>query len=112
MNIEQLRDFCINKIGVKETFPFNAETLVFKVFGKVFLITPIASKPVRINIKCNPITAIELREKYSCVLPGFHMNKKHWNTIICDGSVNDKLIKEWIDDSYKLIVENLPKKKK
>ncbi|MBC7862373.1 MAG: MmcQ/YjbR family DNA-binding protein [Bacteroidia bacterium] len=111
MNIEQLRNYCIKKNGAEETFPFDTETLVFKVGGKAFLLTGIESKPVRFNVKCNPEKAIELRENYSCVLPGFHMNKKHWNTVVCDGTVGDKLIKEWIDDSYDLIVGAFTKKK-
>ena len=111
MNIEQLRNYCVQKKSAEETFPFDSETLVFKVGGKAFLLTGIESKPVRFNVKCDPEKAIELRENYSCVLPGFHMNKKHWNTIVCDGTAGDKLIKEWIDDSYELVVGKLPKKK-
>jgi predicted DNA-binding protein (MmcQ/YjbR family) len=112
MNIEQLRKYCLTKKGAEETFPFDTETLVFKVCGKAFLLTGIESKPVRFNVKCQPENAIELREKYACVLPGFHMNKKHWNTIVCDGTVSEKLIRGWIDDSYALIVEALPAKEK
>ena len=112
MNIEELRNYCIAKKGVEETFPFDEETLVFKVMGKVFLLVGIESNPVSFNVKCNPEKAIELRENYSCVQPGFHMNKKHWNTVICDGLVSKKMYKEWIDDSYNLILEALPKKLK
>ncbi len=110
MNIEELRHHCIAKKGVEETFPFDEETLVFKLMGKVFLIVGIESQPVSFNVKCDPEKAVELREKYACIQPGFHMNKKHWNTVICDGSVSKKLYKEWIDDSYDLIAEALPKK--
>lgn len=92
--------------------PFGNDTLVFKVMGKMFLLTGIDSHPIQFNAKCNPEIAIELRENYSCVLPGYHMNKQHWNTIICDGSVSDKKILEWIDDSYNLVVESLTNKLK
>ena len=111
MDIETLRDYCLSKKGVEEGFPFGSETLVFKVMGKIFLLTGMGS-PLQFNAKCDPEKAIGLREKYSCVLPGYHMNKQHWNTIICDGSVNDTLIREWIDHSYGLIVDSLPKKLK
>ncbi len=110
MNIEELRDHCINKKGVEETLPFGPETLVFKVMGKVFLLTGLESDPLQFNVKCDPDKAIELREEFPCVLPGYHMNKKHWNTIICDGSVNNKQLYEWIDHSYELIAGSLPKK--
>lgn len=112
MNIEELRNYCISKKGVEETFPFDEETLVFKVMGKVFLLVGIESNPVSFNVKCDPEKAIELRENYPCVQPGFHMNKKHWNTVICDGSVSKKMYKDWIDHSYNLIIEALPKKQK
>ncbi len=110
MNIEELREYCIAKPYVEETFPFDEETLVFKVMGKAFLLTGISGHPLRFNVKCNPEYAIELREKYNYVLPGYHMNKQHWNTIVCEGSANKKLLKQWIDDSYQLIVDSLPKK--
>lgn len=112
MDIEQLRDYCLAKKGVEEGFPFGPETLVFKVMGKMFLLTGIASQPLQFNAKCDPEQAITLRETYSCVLPGYHMNKQHWNTIICDGTASDKFLKQWIDDSYILIVNSLPKKTK
>ena len=112
MNIEELREFCIRKKGAEECFPFDETTLVFKVIGKVFLITGIDNRPLHINLKCNPEKAIELREKYSSVLPGFHMNKKHWNTIIADHSISNKLLREWIDESYFLVTETLKKNKK
>lgn len=110
MNIEELRDYCISKKGAEETFPFDQETLVFKVCGKAFLLTGIESKPVSFNVKCDPEKAIELREQYDCVKPGYHMNKKHWNTVTADGSVPAKLLREWIDHSYNLVVASLTKK--
>jgi predicted DNA-binding protein (MmcQ/YjbR family) len=109
MNIEFFRDYCIGKKSVTEEFPFGEETLVFKVMGKMFALTNIDSFS-SVNLKCNPEKAIELREQYLCVKPGYHMNKKHWNTVMIDGSVSDKLIKEWVDDSYNLVVASLTKK--
>ena len=111
MNIEELRDHCLQLPGVTEDFPFGEDTLVFRVSGKIFLLTGL-KEANRFNVKCDPELAIELRERHSEVQPGYHMNKKHWNTIIVDGSVSAKLIKEMIDDSYNLIVQSLPKKSK
>jgi predicted DNA-binding protein (MmcQ/YjbR family) len=109
MNIEELREYCILKNGVEESFPFGSETLVFKVVGKVFLLTGIDSQPLQFNVKCDPEKAVELRERFSCVKPGYHMNKKHWNTIIIDNSVSEMLLQEWITNSYNLVVEGLTK---
>jgi predicted DNA-binding protein (MmcQ/YjbR family) len=110
MDIESLREYCLSKTAVEETLPFGPETLVYKVCGKVFLLTSLDSTELRFNVKCDPDWALELREQYSCVQPGYHMNKKHWNTIVVDGSVSSKLLKEWIDHSYKLVTGSLPKK--
>lgn len=112
MNLEELRAYCLAKKGVEECFPFGEETFVYKVMGKMFLLAGSDVFPLEINVKCDPDKAIELRDHFACVLPGYHMNKKHWNTIVFDGSVNRKQIEEWIDDSYHLIVESLPKKLK
>lgn len=112
MHIEELRDYCLSKKGVEELMPFGPETLVFKVMGKVFLLVGLENNPIQFNVKCSPDKAIELREIYSCVIPGYHMNKQHWNTIICDGSVNSKLTFSWIDDSYNLVANSLTKKLK
>ena len=109
MNIEEIRNYCMQKNGAEESMPFGDDVVVFKVGGKVYLLLPLSSSPVQFNVKCNPELAVELRERYNCVLPGYHMNKKHWNTILVDGSVSKKLIVEWIDHSYKLIVQSLPK---
>ncbi len=109
MNIEDIRDFCLAKGEVTESFPFDNETLVFKVKGKMFLLAGINS-PLAMNVKCDPEKAQELREKYPAVQPGYHMNKQHWNTIIIDGSLDDQLIHEWIEDSYYLVASKLPKK--
>ena len=112
MNIEELRSYCLSKKAVEECFPFDAETLVFKVMGKAFLLTGIESKPVEFNVKCEPEKAIQLREKYNCVKPGYHMNKKHWNTVVCDKTASAKIIKEWIDHSYDEVVKGLTKKQR
>jgi predicted DNA-binding protein (MmcQ/YjbR family) len=110
MDIEQLREYCLLKPGVDETLPFGPDTLAYKVGGKIFLLTGLDNEELRFNVKCDPEKALELREQFSCVLPGYHMNKNHWNTIIVDGSVSSKQLKEWIDHSYELVVESLPKK--
>ncbi len=111
MNIEELREYCLQKTLVTEGFPFDETTLVFKVAGKMFALTDLEGD-FTVNLKCDPALAIELREKYSCVKPGYHMNKKHWNTIEMDDSVPDEILKEWIDHSYNMVVKGLPKKLK
>lgn len=111
MNIEYLREYCMTKKGVSETFPFDKNTLVFKVLDKMFALTNLEND-FRINLKCEPEKAINLREKYTAVLPGYHMHKKHWNTIIIDGSISDEKIKKWIDESYFLVVDKMTKKNK
>ena len=102
MNIEILREYCISKAGVTECFPFGEDTLVFKVKDKIFALANLDSD-ASVNLKCDPTFAIELREKYSSVSPGYHMNKKHWNTVLLDGSIPDMEIFSWIDHSYNLI---------
>lgn len=109
MNIEELREYCISKKGVTESFPFDEVTLVFKVMNKMFALTGL-DKDLSINLKCDPEKAIALRAEYSVVQPGYHMNKKHWNTIYIDDSISAQQIKEWIDDSYNLIAKSLTKK--
>jgi predicted DNA-binding protein (MmcQ/YjbR family) len=109
MNIEQFRDYCLVKKGVTEEFPFGEDTLVFKVMGKIFVLTNLEG-PLSFSLKCDPELAIELRERYTAVRPGYHLSKKHWNTIDADGSIPDRLIYEWIDHSYQLVVNSLPKK--
>jgi predicted DNA-binding protein (MmcQ/YjbR family) len=103
MNIESLREYCLSKPGAEETLPFGPDTLVFKVGGKAFLLVGLDDEQLSFNVKCDPDKAIELREEYPCVLPGYHMNKKHWNTIVVDGSVSPKQLKEWIDWSFDLV---------
>ncbi len=109
MNHESLREYCISKAFVTESFPFDDVSLVLKVGGKMFALIPLDKSPA-IALKCNPELAIDLREQYSCVTPAYHFNKKHWNDVQIDGSVSDKLIKEWIDHSYDLVFKSLPKK--
>ena len=110
MNIEELREYCIAKEDVEEGFPFGEDTLVFKVRGKLFLLTGLGEVPLQFNVKCDPGKAIELREQYPNVLPGYHMNKKHWNTIIVDGTLSNKQLKQMIDDSYSLVAGKAKKK--
>lgn len=109
MNIETIREYILQKPSVTEGFPFGEDTLVFKVNEKIFLLAGLDSFPLQFNVKCDPEKAIQLREDHpESVLPGYHMNKKHWNTIIVDGRLSAKQIKEMIDDSYALVA---PKKK-
>ncbi|MBP6022377.1 MmcQ/YjbR family DNA-binding protein [Ferruginibacter sp.] len=106
MNIEELRDYVLQKPSVTEGFPFGEDTLVFKVQEKIFLLTGLGSNPLQFNVKCNPDKAIELREEYpESVLPGYHMNKKHWNTVIVDGVLSRKQLQEMIDHSYALVAK-------
>lgn len=109
MNIEQFREYCLSLPEVTEEFPFGPETLVYKVKGKVFALTNIEWFE-SINLKCDPEEAIELRERYDGVTPGWHMNKKHWNTVNVQSNIPNKLILEWIKNSYDLVVASLPKK--
>jgi predicted DNA-binding protein (MmcQ/YjbR family) len=104
MDIETLREYILQKPLVTEGFPFGESTLVFKVKEKVFLLAALDASPLQFNVKCDPDYAIELREEYpESVLPGYHMNKKHWNTIIVDGQLSKKLLLQFVDDSYKLV---------
>jgi predicted DNA-binding protein (MmcQ/YjbR family) len=107
MNIEEFREYCLMKKGVTECFPFDDVTLVFKVMDKMFTLTN-TDGDFTINLKCDPEKAIDLREHYPSVIPGYHMDKKHWNTVIMDGMVPDELLKQWIDDSYELVLSKIP----
>ncbi len=110
MNIEILREYCLSKKAVSESFPFDETTLVFKVMDKMFVLTSLEGD-LRMNLKCDPIRAVELREQYYSIIPGFHMNKKHWNTVIIDGELDKEDLFELIDHSYDLVVKSLPKYK-
>lgn len=112
MNVEDIREFALSLEDVKEGFPFGPNTLVFKTSNKLFLLLSLDNDPLSFNVKCDPEKAIELRGQYESVLSGYHMNKKHWNTIIVDGSLNTKLLKEFISDSYKLVKPKQSKKSK
>ncbi len=111
MDIEKIREYCLNKKAVTEGFPFDDTTLVFKVMGKMYALLNL-KRPYSINLKCDPEKAIELREEFDFVLPGYHMNKQHWNTIEIESQVKTKQLKEWIDNSYDLIVAGFTKKLK
>jgi predicted DNA-binding protein (MmcQ/YjbR family) len=104
MNIEILREYCISKRNVTEGFPFGDDTLVFKTEGRIFALVNLEGQ-LSINLKCDSALAIELRESYLSVIPGYHMNKKHWNTVYIDGSVPDKEVYSWIDHSYDLVLK-------
>jgi predicted DNA-binding protein (MmcQ/YjbR family) len=110
MDIETIREYCLAKKEVAESFPFGETTLVFKVRGKIFLLTGLDNPVLQFNVKCDPEQAIEWREQFDAVIPGYHMNKKMWNTVVVDGSIPGKIIRQMIDDSYRLVVESLPKK--
>lgn len=110
MNIEQIREYCISKKNTTEGFPFGDQTLVFKVSGKMFATLSITGE-LRMNLKCNPEKAIELREHHHYVIPGYHMNKKHWNTVLYEHA-SDYEMMEWIDHSYDLVYDSLPANKK
>lgn len=103
MDIEQLRDYCLAKPGAEEYFPFGPENLVFKIKGKMFLLISLNAQPLQFNAKCAPEKAIDLRERFSCVLPGYHMNKKYWNTVTIDGTLPFDTLKELVDDSYNIV---------
>jgi predicted DNA-binding protein (MmcQ/YjbR family) len=111
VNIESFRTYCLRKKGVIEELPFGPSTLVFKVMGKIFALTNLDSADFSINLKCAPNHAEKLRAQYNSILPGYHMNKKHWNTIyINEGLISQKMIEELIDHSYELVANNLTKK--
>ncbi len=105
MNIEDLRDYVLSLKNVEESFPFGEDTLVFKTNNKIFLLVSLSVSPLQFNVKCNPEKAIELREEYSCILPGYHMNKKHWNTVIVDGTLSQSQLKSFIKDSFELVAK-------
>lgn len=109
MDIETISEYCLGKKGAVEDFPFDEETLVYKVGGKMFVLIPLEKIPLQINLKCNPEKAVELREAYEGVTPGWHMSKKHWNTITLNDNIRWGELKEWIDHSYDEVVKGLKK---
>jgi len=111
MDLAFFRNYCLSKENVTEEFPFGEGTLVYKVNGKMFALTDIETFE-SVNLKCDPEKAIELRERFDAIQPGYHMNKKHWNTVVNDGSIPDKLLKELIDHSYDLVNQKSASSKK
>lgn len=113
MHIEAFRDYCLAKKGVTESFPFDEQTLVFKVMNKMFALTGLEHHPSRVNLKCDPERSVQLRAMHpNMILPGYHMSKLHWNTVIIENNLSDDLIRELIDHSYDLVVSGLTKKAK
>ncbi len=110
MDIDELRGYCLEKAHTSESFPFDNDTLVFKVAGKIFALASLENNPLSVNLKCDPEWALELREQHESIIPGYHMNKQHWNTVILDGSIPRQLLLELIDHSYNLIYRSLPQK--
>ena len=103
MNAAELRDRCLAFAGAEETFPFGPETSVFKVGGKIFALSQLGADSLRVSLKCEPAIAEALREEHPAVIPGYHLNKRHWNTVIIDGSLPEQLVREMIEDSYDLV---------
>ncbi|WP_038511738.1 MmcQ/YjbR family DNA-binding protein [Amycolatopsis japonica] len=105
-----LRKICLGFPGAREEFPFGEENSVFKVAGKVFALSPLKAEPLRISLKCEPDLAVRLRAEHPAIIPGYHLNKRHWNTVELDGSLTDDFVREMIEDSYDLVVAGLPKR--
>lgn len=112
IDLQQLKKYCLSKKGVSEDFPFDDETLVFKVGSKMFALTNIKEKELKINLKCDPMMAQDLRQEYEAIKPGYHMNKTHWNTVQVDGTIDDNIIEMLIDISYDLVFKGLRKKER
>jgi predicted DNA-binding protein (MmcQ/YjbR family) len=112
MNAESFRAHCLSKAAVTEGTPFGPDHIVFKVHGKMFAILALDEVPTRVNLKCDPDLALELRDRYEQVEPGYHMNKKHWNTVVLDGVIPEREVRKMIDHSYELVVQSLPKAKR
>jgi predicted DNA-binding protein (MmcQ/YjbR family) len=110
MDATQLRRWCLHQAGAIEDFPFGPETSVFKVGGKIFALSALERAPLEVSVKCEPDLALALRDSYRGVRPGYHLNKRHWNTISLDGSMPDQLVRDMIEDSYDLVVSALPKR--
>ena len=107
MNSAELSDHCLSFTGSEETFPFGPRTSVFKVAGKMFALSQLESDPLSVSLKCEPALAEALREVHAAVIPGYHLNKRHWNTVILDGSLGEETIRDMIEDSYDLVVSKL-----
>ncbi|MFF7328838.1 MmcQ/YjbR family DNA-binding protein [Streptomyces sp. NPDC090306] len=110
MRADELRALCLSFNATAEEFPFNPETSVFKVLGKVFALSALEGRPLTVNLKCDPDDAVRLRAAHpGLVVPGWHMNKRHWNTVTVDGGLPDRLVRELVEDSYDLVVAGLPR---
>jgi predicted DNA-binding protein (MmcQ/YjbR family) len=109
VNARQLRNHCLSFSGAEQTFPFGPETSVFKVAGKMFAASRLDGEPLSVSLKCEPGLAVQLREAHAAVGPGWHLNKRHWNTVQIDGSLPDEMIKDMVEDSYDLVVSSLPR---
>lgn len=109
MTPSELRDYLLSFTGAEETFPFNPETSVFKIGGKMFALSRLGGESLRVSLKCEPRLAEALREAHAAVIPGYHLNKQHWNTVILDGSLSKEVVREMIEDSYDLVVSKLPR---
>jgi predicted DNA-binding protein (MmcQ/YjbR family) len=112
VDIVAFREYCLSKAGASECAPFGEDTIVFKVGGKIFALASLDDVPARANLKCDPDLALELRDRYEQVRPGYHMNKKHWNTVEIEGGIPEVELRKMIDHSYELVVESLPKARK
>ncbi len=110
MSPDQLRAAFLSFAGAEETFPFGPRTSVFKVAGKMFALSQLGAESLRVSVKCEPELAIQLRDTYAAIRPGYHLNKRHWNTVTLDGSLPDKLVRDLVEDSYDLVVSALPKR--
>ena len=110
MNAAELRDQCLSFTGAEETFPFGPETSVFKVAGKMFALSALERTPLSVSLKCEPELAVGLRASYPAIRPGYHLNKRHWNTVTLDGSLPDRLVRDLVEDSYDLVVSARPKR--
>jgi predicted DNA-binding protein (MmcQ/YjbR family) len=109
MNLAQFREYCLSKPRATEGTPFGPDVLVFKIGGKMFALAALDEMPTSVNLKCDPDWALDLRDRYEQVSPGYHMNKKHWNTVEIEGSIPDAELRKMIDHSYDLVLESLPK---
>ena len=110
MNADELRGWCLAQAGAIEDFPFGPQHSVFKVGGKMFALSALDRRPLEVSVKCEPELAVQLRDSYAAIRPGYHLNKRHWNTITLDGSLPDQLVRDLIEDSYDLVVSGLPKR--
>jgi predicted DNA-binding protein (MmcQ/YjbR family) len=109
MNAEALRDLCLTFRGSEETFPFGFETSVFKVAGKMFALSRLRADPLAVSLKCEPLIAEQLRAAHPAITPGYHLNKRHWNTVVIDGSLPAEMLGDMVEDSYDLVVSRLPR---